>query len=51
MREKFYRMDIMTKNRDANRGVVKESLVKSVDPENYLMALIHQLLGTGNDIR
>ena len=39
------------KNRDANRGVVKESLVKSVDPENYLMALIHQLLGTGNDIR
>ena len=39
------------KNRDANRGVVKESLVKSVDPENYLIALLHQLLGTGNDIR
>ena len=39
------------KNRNVNRGVVKESLVKSVKPENHLIALIHHLLGTGNDIR
>jgi len=35
-------------NRDANKVVVKEALVKSVEPENYLIALLHQLLGTGN---
>ena len=37
--------------RDANRGVVREAFVNSVELENYLIALLHQLLGTGNDIR
>ena len=39
------------KNMDANQGVLKEALVKSVDPENYLIALLNQLLGTRNFIR
>ena len=39
------------KNRDANQGVVMEELVKSIQPENSLIALLYQLLGTVNDIR
>ena len=34
-----------------NRGVVKEPLLTSVAPSEYLIAILHQLLGTGNDIR
>ena len=40
--------------RDENRGtsqeVVKEALLKTVEVENYLIAPIHKLLGTGNNI-
>ena len=38
-------------NRVTNLGVVKEALVKAVEAENYLIALLTQLLGTVNDIR
>ena len=38
-------------NRDANQGVVKEALVKSDEPENYLREILNQLLCTINDIR
>jgi hypothetical protein len=34
-----------------NQGVVSASLLKSVEVSNFLFAMLHQLLGTGNDIR
>ena len=34
-----------------NRGIVNPTLLSSIEAINYLIAILHQLLGTGNDIR
>jgi len=45
------KLDLQSNKPNINRGVVKESLLSTIPPSDYLIAILHQLLGTGNDIR
>ena len=37
-------------NASVNRSVVKPNLLPAVEPFDFLFAVLHQLLGTGNDV-
>ena len=39
------------KNIEKNRGVIMDALITSIEPQNFLFAQLHQLLGTGNDVK
>jgi hypothetical protein len=43
--------DLRSEDISNNRGVVEECLLPSIEPSNFLFAVLHQLLGTGNDMR
>ena len=43
-------LDSGSNNASVNRGVVKPNLLPDVEPFDLLFAVLHQLLGTGNDV-
>ena len=44
-------LDLGSNNASVNRGVVKPNLLLAVEPFDFLFAVLHQLLCTGNDVR
>ena len=44
-------LDLGSNIASVNHGVVKPNLLPAVEPFNFLFAVLHQLLGTGNNVR
>ena len=44
-------LDLGSNNASVNCSVVKPNLLPAVEPFDFLFAVLHQLLGTGNDVR
>ena len=44
-------LDLGSNNASVNRGVVKPNSLPAAEPFHFLFSVLHQLLGTGNNVR